>query len=67
MNELNIKKEGEARGCEICHQTDCFNPTTKECFRCVYIIKPKKNNYIKNSIFLSFLYLKTIKLVLRMS
>lgn len=32
--ELNVKRESLAERCEICHQSDQFDPTTNCCSRC---------------------------------
>lgn len=29
-----VKKESPAKRCEICHQTDCFDPIYNKCHRC---------------------------------
>lgn len=34
MSDLLLKKEFLAKRCEICHQSDAFEPTTEECSRC---------------------------------
>lgn len=34
MAELSIKSELPPQRCEICHQTDCFDPNTGYCSRC---------------------------------
>jgi hypothetical protein len=34
MAKLEIKTETFPERCEICHQTDCFNPATGLCSRC---------------------------------
>lgn len=36
-NLMKIKSESFASRCEICHQSDCFNPATNDCFRCQFI------------------------------
>src|SRR5687767_5632521 len=32
--EIKIKTEFHAERCEVCHQSDCFNPSTNFCTRC---------------------------------
>ena len=32
--QVIVKREKTATRCEICHQTDLFNPVTEECLRC---------------------------------
>jgi hypothetical protein len=34
MNKLKVKTEYHPIRCEICHQSDCFNPISNECERC---------------------------------
>lgn len=34
MEKVKIKTEYNAQRCEICHQSDCFDPETNNCFRC---------------------------------
>jgi hypothetical protein len=35
MADLEIKVESLPERCEVCHQTDCFDPLTNYCTRCV--------------------------------
>jgi hypothetical protein len=34
MSELQIKAESLPERCEVCHQTDCFDPVNNHCTRC---------------------------------
>lgn len=34
MSTLRIRTELLPKRCEVCHQTDCFNPQTNLCSRC---------------------------------
>src|SRR5438132_1586183 len=52
MDDLQIKNENFPQRCEICHQSDCFDPKTNFCSRCAEIkIKPE-SIYCKNPIFI---------------
>jgi hypothetical protein len=37
--QVIVKREKTATRCEICHQTDLFNPVTEECLRCSNVAK----------------------------
>ncbi|MBK7996815.1 MAG: hypothetical protein IPK14_26630 [Blastocatellia bacterium] len=37
--QVIVKREKAATRCEICHQTDFFNPITEECLRCSNVEK----------------------------
>lgn len=48
-NQIKIKSELLPERCEICHQSDCFDPITNTCSRCNKISNTS-NNYIIRSI-----------------
>src|SRR6185503_6475328 len=41
MNKLKIKTEFFPERCDICHQTDCFDPVKNHCARCSQAINEK--------------------------
>jgi uncharacterized RDD family membrane protein YckC len=40
MDELQIKTENQPTRCEVCHQTDQFDPETGRCLRCINLSLP---------------------------
>src|SRR4051812_38156623 len=56
MVDLKIKKESLPYRCEICHQTDYFDPVTNNCIRCQgsikdsLIAKPQPHTNIRNPV-----------------
>jgi hypothetical protein len=40
MKEITIRKENQPTRCEICHQSDMFDPETSQCKRCENIVLP---------------------------
>jgi hypothetical protein len=36
---MQVKKETLPTRCEVCHQTDCFNPETNHCNRCFGVLR----------------------------
>lgn len=47
MNRLKINFISESRRCEICHQSDCYNPKENYCSRCNSLT----NEYLRTSHF----------------
>src|SRR2546422_828582 len=45
MPKITILKENPATRCEICHQTDCFNPATNYCSRCNSVVNIAGSNF----------------------
>src|SRR5438552_18592404 len=46
MSEILIKTESLPERCEICHQSDCFNPNANYCSRCNYLNDIKSQEII---------------------
>jgi hypothetical protein len=43
---FNVLSEGQPLRCEICHQSDQFNPETGKCLRCINLpVLPEAGNY----------------------
>ena len=42
--ELNVKRESLARRCEICHQSDQFDPVANQCSRCSLVKTPSTSS-----------------------
>lgn len=38
-SQITIRKHHAAARCEVCHQTDCFDPTSETCTRCSTAIR----------------------------
>lgn len=47
VNKVKIRKEKFAVRCEICHQSDCFNPQTQYCSRCSGLRIPEETEFLK--------------------
>ena len=45
MNKVKVRKEKWPERCEVCHKTDCFDPTKNYCLRCQEIQNSQKNLY----------------------
>lgn len=45
MGNLKIKTESLPERCEICHQSDCFDPVTNRCTRCQNVATPVNKPY----------------------
>ncbi|MBK7996416.1 MAG: hypothetical protein IPK14_24515 [Blastocatellia bacterium] len=43
MKEITIRKETRPTRCEICHQSDMFDPETSQCQRCENIVLSVNN------------------------
>lgn len=41
MKEITVRKENKPTRCEICHQSDMFNPMTNICQRCENLALPQ--------------------------
>jgi hypothetical protein len=50
MSAIKIKKESLAKRCEICHQSDYFEPNKNQCLRCenLIIIQSDKESFRVN-------------------
>ena len=49
MQKLLIHKETLPVRCEICHLSDCFDPVTNHCTRCIDIVKQQEKNIVMRS------------------
>jgi hypothetical protein len=52
MDNLQVKSESLAGRCEICHQTDCFDPQTNFCSRCAGLSVKPESVYCSSPVYL---------------